>query len=460
MSCLVLILAAGKGTRFGSAIPKPLQLLGGKPLIFHLLGSVERFKTINADQLIDIAIVHGNQADLYNAINPHCPETIWLKQSNPKGTGDAVKKALPILDKYDSTMILLADVPLIYPETLDLLAQKTQKSGFTLLTTIAEDPFGYGRVVRDHRDCLMKVVEEKSASFSQKLITEINTGVMMIKNDRLIKYLPMIGLNNIQEEFCLPDLIELMYKDGLAMETILTEDSSEVLGINNRADLADAEKVYRFRKSQELLEAGVTLIDPERIDIHGTLEAGQDCLIEPNVFFKGNVVLGNRVVIESGCCLTDCDIGDDVWIKNNSVINGAKIEQGVQIGPFAHIRPKTHIFSGAKIGNFVEIKQSQIGENSKINHLSYLGNADLGKKCNIGAGVISCNYDGANKWPTKIGNEVFVGSNSSLIAPIVINDGATIGAGSVITKNVDNNQLALTRANLRIKNNYQRKKSK
>lgn len=463
MDILVLILAAGKGTRMRSSLPKVLQPLAGRPMIFHLLDAVGALSEMleEAEQRVLPAIIEGFSGEQLRAVvNQAYPDMAWVVQSEQLGTGHAVMQALPLIEDSDITLILLGDAPLVYPDTLRALCQSAEKNGFALLTTIMEEPFGYGRIVRDEHNHLLAIVEEKDASAMQKLITEVNTGMMAIRSARLKTYLSQLDNCNAQQEYYLTDLIGLMAKDGLMMETVLTEDLSESLGVNNRAQLAEAEAVLRYRQAQMLLHAGVTLIDPQRIDVQGTVEVGEDCVIEPNVFLAGSVVLGNGVRIESGCRLSNCVIGDEVVIHSHSVIDGAVIEQGAEIGPFARLRAHSHLARGAKVGNFVELKNAKIREFSKINHLSYIGDCEMGSYCNIGAGTITCNYDGANKWQTVIGDNVFVGSNSALIAPVTLGDGATVGAGSVISKAVLPEQLAVTRAAMKTKDHYQRAKKK
>lgn len=437
---LVLILAAGKGTRMQSRYPKVLQPLGGRPMIFHLLDTVLALPQASA------ALVHGyGSEDLQHTVNRHYDGLRWVEQKEQLGTGHAVRQAIDLIAQSRTTLIVYGDTPLIQPDTLETLYEQAQRCGFALLTAITEQPQGYGRILRDENDALTGIVEEKDADIQQRLITEINTGVMALDSQRLLDYLPRLDNHNAQQEYYITDLVAMMAADGLAMETVLTEDFTETLGINNKSQLAEAESVLRYRQAQQLLEQGVTLIDPLRLDIQGQVSAGQDILIEPNVMLIGNVQIGNRVHIEAGCRIENSIIGDDVHIHAYSVLENAHIGDAAQIGPFARLRPQTRLAAGAKIGNFVETKAATIGAGSKINHLSYVGDATLGANVNIGAGTITCNYDGANKHQTIIEDQAFIGSNSALVAPVQIKKGATVGAGSVISKTVEENQLAVAR---------------
>lgn len=452
---LVLILAAGKGTRMQSRYPKVLQPLGGRPMIFHLLDTVLGLPDARA------AIVHGfGGEDLQDMVNRHYGGLQWVEQKEQLGTGHAVRQALDLIAQSRITLILYGDAPLIQLETLEALCREAKRSGFALLTSISEQPQGYGRILRDEQDRLVGIVEEKDADVQQRLITEINTGVMALESERLRKYLPRLDNHNAQQEFYLTDLVAMMAADGLAMETVLTEDFSETLGINNRSQLAEAESVIRFRRAQTLLDQGVTLIDPLRLDVQGQISVGQDVVIEPNVMFIGDVHIGDRVYIEAGCRIEDSVIGSDVHIRAHSILEGAQVGDHAQVGPFARLRPGSDLQRGAKVGNFVETKAAVIGEGSKVNHLSYIGDAELGRDVNIGAGTITCNYDGANKFKTVIEDDVFIGSNSALVAPVSVKKGATVGAGSVVSKTVEENQLAVARGRQVNIDNWQRPRKK
>lgn len=441
-----LILAAGKGTRMHSARPKLVQPLAGKPMLMLLL------ETLEALNIQSSAVIYGYLGEqLQAAIRPKFPNLQWFEQKEQLGTAHAVMQALPFLQEEALTLILLGDCPLLTSKTLSSLLAEAEKTGAALLTAQFADPTGYGRIIRDNQNNVVAIVEHKDASEEQRLITEINTGVMAINNALLREYLPKISNDNAQKEYYLTDLIALLNGDGKKITGIVAANAEETLGINNRAQLAEAEAVYRKRQAQQLLSAGATLIDPSRIDVHGSVTVGQDVLIEPNVFFKGKVVLGNNVHISAGSVLIDCELGDNVCVRAMSMIEKAQIAEDVEIGPYARIRPNTQLEKAAKVGNFVEIKASKVGEGSKINHLSYIGDAQIGKAVNVGAGTITCNYDGVNKYRTEIGDHVFIGSNSALVAPVRLEDRVTIGAGSVITKNITADTLAFTRADLREK---------
>ncbi|ABQ13856.1 bifunctional UDP-N-acetylglucosamine diphosphorylase/glucosamine-1-phosphate N-acetyltransferase GlmU [Dichelobacter nodosus] len=443
-SVLGLVLAAGMGTRMRSNQSKALQMIGGKPMIAHLLASMQE-----TNLLTHQAIVYGYRGEaLQAALKADFPNVFWVKQEQQLGTGDAVKSATALIEQHDLTLIAFADIPLIRPHTLQQLLHSAAQHGFAILTAQMENPFGYGRIIHDETGGVCAIVEEKDANREQKNIREINVGVMAVKQEWLLTYLPRLENHNAQGEFYLSDLVELIARDGHFIESFCLESADEAMGANDRAQLAALEAVYRQRKVQELFAQGVTLIDPNRIDIHGTVIAGADVVIEPNVFLKGTVVIGDGVTIESGCCLKDCEIGRNTIIRSHSVIDTATIGAQADIGPFARIRPQTVIADGGKIGNFVEIKAAKIGQESKVNHLSYIGDAHIGAKVNVGAGTITCNYDGAAKHPTFIGDHVFIGSNTALVAPVTIKNGATIGAGSVITRDVAADTLALTRPKL------------
>lgn len=448
--CNALVLAAGKGTRMNSARSKLLQPLASRPILVHLLNTLEKL------EIASVAVVYGYLGEqLKGEINTHFENLQWFEQKEQLGTAHAVMQAMPFLQSDAITLIVLGDCPLLTVETLSQLLLQADKTGAALLSAYLPDPTGYGRIVRNAEGHVVKIVEHKDATVEEKAISEINTGVMAVRNDLLRQYLPKINNHNAQSEYYLTDLIALLADNEQPIMALLAQDAEETLGINDRMQLAQAEAVYRKRQVQKLFSAGVTLIDPERIDIHGEVIAGKDVLIEPNVFFKGKVILGDNVVIGAGSILSDCELGNNVRVHAMSIIEKAMIAEDAEIGPYARIRPNTTLQKAAKVGNFVEIKASLVGEGSKINHLSYIGDTQLGQGVNVGAGTITCNYDGVNKFRTEIGNQVFIGSNSALVAPVQIGDRATIGAGSVITKNIAPDALAFTRAELRQKADWQ-----
>ena len=451
MRTLALILAAGKGTRMRSAQAKVLQPVGGKAMIVHLL------ETLQELTLERTAVVFGYQGEQLRAcIEPAWPQIQWIAQTEQRGTGHAVQMAMAEIAQTERTLILFGDTPLVRASTLQRLLDASQESGFALLSAVVDNPFGYGRIVRDADGSVSAVVEEKDASETQRAITEINTGMMVVARGILTTHLPQLQNNNAQGEYYLPDLVALHRAAGGRISAIIADDAEETMGINTRSQQAQAEAVYRHRQAQALLDAGVTLIDPARIDIHGTVSAGRDVVIEANVVIKGTVSLGDNVYIESGCVLDNCTIGARARVYSYSRLEHCSVGANAQVGPFARLRPKTVLDEGVRIGNFVETKAATIGKGSKVNHLSYIGDAVIGSAVNIGAGTITCNYDGANKYRTTLGDRVFIGSNSALVAPVNIGDGATIGAGSVITKDVPAEQLALTRSEQKIISGWQR----
>lgn len=451
MRTLALILAAGKGTRMRSAQAKVLQPVGGKAMIVHLL------ETLQELTLERTAVVFGYQGEQLRAcIEPAWPQIQWIAQAEQRGTGHAVQMAMAEIAQTERTLILFGDTPLVRASTLQRLLDASQESGFALLSAVVDNPFGYGRIVRDADGSVSAVVEEKDASETQRAITEINTGMMVVAREILTTHLPQLQNDNAQGEYYLPDLVALHRAAGGRISAIIADDAEETMGINTRSQQAQAEAVYRHRQAQALLDAGVTLIDPARIDIHGTVSAGRDVVIEANVVIKGTVSLGDNVYIESGCVLDNCTIGARARVYSHSRLEHCSVGANAQVGPFARLRPKTVLDEGVRIGNFVETKAATIGKGSKVNHLSYIGDAVIGSAVNIGAGTITCNYDGANKYRTTLGDRVFIGSNSALVAPVNIGDGATIGAGSVITKDVPAEQLALTRSEQKIISGWQR----
>lgn len=452
---LALILAAGQGKRMRSRQAKVLQPIGGKAMIFHLL------ETLDALQVTRKAIVYGHRGDKVREMvsGPH-PEVEWVAQKEQLGTGHAALQAIDMIRAADLTLILFGDTPLIGEKSLRALIDLGLGSDFAVLTAESRNPEGYGRIVRDDEGSISKIVEEKDASEHERTIREVNTGIMAVRSDLLVRYLPLLGNANAQREYYLTDLVALVAGDGYTVAPLPARVADEAMGINDRVQLAQAEAFYRAQQTQNLMEAGATLIDPTRTDIHGQVQVGRDVHIEANVFFKGMVRLGDGVRIESGCVLSDAVIGDDTVIRANSLIEAAKIGARAIIGPFARIRPQTRLADHCRVGNFVEIKAAAIGRGSKVNHLSYIGDAAIGANVNIGAGTITCNYDGANKFRTVLDDDVFIGSNTALVAPLHIGYAATIGAGSVITEDVAEGALALTRAAFKVKANWPRPKKK
>lgn len=433
----VVILAAGKGTRMYSDLPKVLHPIAGKPMVKHVIDTV---KHLNARQ---INLIYGHGADLLKERLADEPVN-WVFQAEQLGTGHAMQQAAPFFADDENIMMLYGDTPLIQQSTLERLIAQKPENGIALLTVKLENPTGYGRIIRENGS-VVAIVEQKDASAEQLKIQEINTGVMVASGASFKKWLGNLNNNNAQGEYYITDVIAMANEDGFQVQAVQADEFMEVEGVNNRLQLAALERFYQKKQAEKLLLAGVTLIDPSRFDVRGTVEHGKDVSIDVNVILEGNVKLGNNVKIGAGCVLKNVTVGDNVEIKPYSVLEDAVIGEKSAIGPFSRLRPGTQLAEGAHVGNFVEIKNAQVGKGSKVNHLTYVGDAEIGSNVNIGAGVITCNYDGANKFKTIIGDDVFVGSDSQLVAPVEIANGATIGAGSTITKNVAEGELVITR---------------
>jgi bifunctional UDP-N-acetylglucosamine pyrophosphorylase/glucosamine-1-phosphate N-acetyltransferase len=429
MSLSIIILAAGQGTRMRSALPKVLHQLAGRTLLEHVYVAASRLE-------------HRQIRIVYGYGGKKVPETLshlqadWVEQQQQLGTGHAVKLAMPQVPDVDDVLVLYGDIPLITFETLQQLVATAKSSGFSLLTSYLDEPTGYGRIIRDEDGKVTCIVEEKDATPEQRAVTEINTGMMVVKGRHLKRWLDDLKNSNAQGEYYLTDIVEKAVSENIIVNTMQPESITEIHGVNNRAQLAELERYYQLVQAQHLMRHGVTLMDPARFDLRGSLEAGRDVTIDINVVIEGNVSLGNDVIIGQNCYINNADIGDGATILPNSVIDNAVIGKGCKVGPFARIRPETRLADDVHIGNFVEIKKSEIGQGSKVNHLSYIGDSDIGQNVNIGAGTITCNYDGANKFRTTIGDNVFVGSDTQLIAPVVVGNGATIGAGTTVTKDI------------------------
>jgi bifunctional UDP-N-acetylglucosamine pyrophosphorylase / glucosamine-1-phosphate N-acetyltransferase len=435
----VLILAAGQGKRMNSDLPKVLQSLAGRALLWHVLDATAK---------IDAAAVHVIYGHGGEAVRDACrgAKVGWIHQAEQLGTGHAVQQAVPQLPDSHRVLILFGDVPLITPATLNALLAAAGSQAIGLLTAHFIPPGGYGRVVRGSRGQVLRIVEERDASARERKLTECNTGIMVLPAKALKGWLKQLKKANAQGEYYLTDIIALAVKDRVRITPLLATSSTEVLGVNDRLQLAALESAYRQQRAQELMLGGVTLTDPARIDIRGEVSFGRDVLIEPNVMLEGPVHLGDRVRIGPHCVLRAVDVGADTHIKSHSVLEQARIGQRCQIGPYARLRPGAQLHEDVHVGNFVEIKQSELGAGSKANHLSYLGDASIGAGVNVGAGTITCNYDGAHKWRTEIGDDAFIGSGTMLVAPVRVGKGATIGAGSTITSDAPAAQLTLERS--------------
>lgn len=434
----IVILAAGKGTRMRSALPKVMHPLSGRPLLEHVL---ERARELQPDQ---VQVVVGYQAAFIEAHFSN-QNLNFVEQKTQQGTGDAVRQALPGIDPQSIVLILYGDVPLITADTLRKLVSITDDNTLGLLTVDLPTPQGYGRIVRDDNQSITAIVEQKDATTAQLAIHEVNTGVMAVSGRLLHQWLPRLSNDNAQGEYYLTDIIAMAHADGVGIDSIKASSELEVMGINNRQQQAQLERQLQLQTASQLMDDGVTLLDPNRFDCRGTLKAGRDCRIDINCVFEGEVTLGDNVSIGPGCSIKNTIIGDNTVVSANTVIEDSVIERYCQVGPFARIRPGSQLADGVKVGNFVETKKALLGVGSKINHLSYIGDATVGADVNIGAGTITCNYDGANKHQTLIGSGVFIGSNSALVAPLTIGENATVAAGSTVTGNVDASQLVVAR---------------
>ncbi|WFP49221.1 bifunctional UDP-N-acetylglucosamine diphosphorylase/glucosamine-1-phosphate N-acetyltransferase GlmU [Methylomonas sp. EFPC3] len=439
MSIKTIILAAGQGTRMRSSRPKVLHEIADKALLQHV------YETARSLENNQIYIIYGHGGETVKQTLAVLDAT-WIEQKQQLGTGHAVQQAIHHVEDPDTVLILYGDVPLLKAKTLNALLHKVSLTSLALLTVNLDDPTGYGRIVRDKDHAVVKIVEQKDANEAELQITEGNTGILACKGSQLKQWLARLGNNNAQNEYYLTDIIEMAVEDGLTIETSQAGSADEVLGVNNRAQLAHLERVYQAEQAQVLMEKGVTLRDPARIDIRGEFaELGQDIDIDVNVIFEGTNRIGSNVKIGPNCVLKNATIADGVEILANSVLEDASVGSGSRIGPFARLRPQTELADHVHIGNFVEIKKSTVASASKINHLSYIGDSEVGSKVNIGAGTITCNYDGVNKFKTVIGDGAFIGSDTQLIAPVTVGKNATIGAGSTITKDTPDDQLTLSR---------------
>lgn len=444
----VVILAAGKGTRMYSDLPKVLHKVAGKPMVKHVIDTA---KQLSADQ---IHLIYGHGADLLKERLANEPVN-WVFQAEQLGTGHAMQQAAPFFKDDENIVMLYGDAPLITKETLEKLIAAKPENGIALLTVKLDNPTGYGRIIRENGS-VVAIVEQKDANPEQLKITEVNTGVMVSDGASFKKWLARLDNNNAQGEYYMTDVIGLANQDGFQVAAVTAEDIMEVEGANNRLQLNALERYYQRKQAKALLLAGVSLADPERFDLRGELVHGKDCEIDINVIIEGKVTLGNNVKIGAGAVLKNVTLHDNVEIKPYSVLEDSIIGEAADVGPFARLRPGAELAAKAHVGNFVEIKKAVIGEGSKVGHLTYIGDAEVGANVNVGAGVITCNYDGANKFKTIIGDDVFVGSDSQLVAPVTIEKGATIGAGSTITKNVAENELVITRVPQRHIQGWQR----
>ena len=435
----VIILAAGQGTRMNSSTPKVLHQVGGRPMLSHVIETAYAL----LPQEVHVVIGHGGER-VRRELNK--ASVNWVVQEQQLGTGHAVDQAMPYVAENANVVILYGDVPLVRARTLDALVKHAGEGGLALLTVLLDDPSGYGRIVRDEAGLVKRIVEEKDADEDICQIREVNSGIMVVSAKHLRNWLSRLENSNAQKEFYLTDVIAMAVEDGVNVEAVIVRDTEEVVGINDRVQLARVERMLQRRKAEGLMHAGVTIVDPDRIDIRGMVEAGRDVTIDVGVVLEGYVRLGNGVHIGANCVLRDVNLEEAVEVLPMSVLEKADVGAGCSIGPFARVRPGTVLGNRAKVGNFVEIKNSSIGADSKINHLSYVGDTTMGAEVNIGAGTITCNYDGANKHRTTIGDRVFIGSDTQLVAPVEIGDDATIGAGSTITRDAPPGELSISRS--------------
>ena len=434
----IVILAAGQGTRMRSELPKVLQLLAGKPLLAHVLACS---RALAAD---DVCVVYGHGGEAVPAAFAG-QDIRWALQAEQLGTGHAVQQAMPDMPDASQILILAGDVPLLRTTTLQQLIDQTAVDEMAILTVDMEDPTGYGRIIRDD-DSVRSIVEQKDASEEQAEIVEINTGVMLCPGASLKAWLLNLENNNSQGEYYLTDIIAMAVANGVRVHGIKANSSVEVMGINDKKQLAEAERAMQARLIDELMAEGVGFADPMRVDIRGTLKCGKDVFIDVNAIFEGDVELGDGTKIESNNLIRDSKLGTRTLVHSNCHIEGATTGSNCELGPFARLRPGTALADNVKIGNFVEIKKSTIADGSKVNHLAYIGDAEIGKGVNVGAGTITCNYDGVNKHKTSIGDNASIGANVNLVAPVTVGEGATIGAGSTISKSAPAGELTVERS--------------
>lgn len=445
----IVILAAGTGKRMRSALPKVLHPLAGRPLLSHVIDTA---RTLNPARLV-VVIGHGAEA-VRSAVA--APDVQFAVQEQQLGTGHAVQQALPLLDPAHPTLVLYGDVPLTRASTLRRLTDAAGQNGYGVLTVTLDDPTGYGRIVRDADGGVLRIVEQKDASEEQRRIREINTGIIVTPTAPLADWLASLKNDNVQGEFYLTDVVELAIEAGLEVVTTQPDEEWETLGVNSKQQLAELERIHQGNVADTLLAEGVTLADPARIDVRGTLECGRDVSIDVNCVFEGRVTLADNVVIGPNCVIRNATIGAGTRVDAFTHIEGAQVGAQVVLGPYARLRPGAALADEAHVGNFVEVKNAAIGHGSKANHLTYIGDADIGARVNIGAGTITCNYDGANKHRTIIEDDVFVGSDTQLVAPVRIGRGVTIAAGTTVWKDAEAGALVLNDKTQTAKSGYVR----
>lgn len=447
----VVILAAGQGTRMRSRLPKVLHTLAGKPMLAHV---VDAARELGADH---IHVVVGHSAETVK--NAFIDSGLkWALQEQQLGTGHAVNQAMPQVADDSRVLVVYGDVPLVKTTTLERLLKTCNQDTLALLTVEMDEPTGYGRIVRDADDSIVSIVEQKDASTEQLAITEVNTGILAVPAMKLKQWLPTLSSENAQGEYYLTDIIHMAVADEMHIVAQQPDDKWEVQGVNDRIQLSQLERHYQLEQARKLMREGATLADPARIDIRGRVTIGQDVFIDINCVLIGEVSIGDNVTIQPNCVIENTTIANNTIIKANTVLEQASVGEHCEVGPFARLRPGARLERHAKVGNYVEIKNSTMGEGSKANHLAYVGDAEVGSGSNIGAGTITCNYDGANKFKTTLGKNVFIGSNSTLVAPLTIADNGFVGAGSTITKDVPEQNLAIARGQQKNISGWQRPK--
>ncbi|MFC0446278.1 bifunctional UDP-N-acetylglucosamine diphosphorylase/glucosamine-1-phosphate N-acetyltransferase GlmU [Pseudidiomarina halophila] len=453
MALSVVVLAAGKGTRMRSALPKVLHPVAHKPMVQHVIDSARQLDT----SAIHVIYGHGAEALLERLSGQ---QLSFVEQAQQLGTGHAVQQIVPHVNDDEHVLILYGDVPLTRVETLQDLVNAGSRTDLALLTVTLPDPTGYGRILRDAEGKITGIVEQKDATPEQLQVTEANTGMMLVQGKALKRWLGQLSNDNAQGEYYLTDIVAMAAQEGVAIASTQPRDIHEVEGANNRVQLAALERAYQQRQAEQLMMDGATLLDPARIDVRGTVSIANDVVVDVNVIFEGHVELGEGVVIESNCILRNCSIAAGSRIKSHSIVEDAQVAEQCEVGPYARLRPGSVLEQGAKVGNFVEMKKTRLGKGSKANHLTYLGDAIIGEGVNIGAGTITCNYDGVNKFTTEIDDGAFIGSNSSLVAPVRIGKQATVGAGSTISKTVDDHELGIARGKQRNITGWERPQKK
>ncbi|MBN8282294.1 bifunctional UDP-N-acetylglucosamine diphosphorylase/glucosamine-1-phosphate N-acetyltransferase GlmU [Zoogloea sp.] len=435
----VIVLAAGQGKRMRSVLPKVLQPLAAKPMLAHVLDTA---RTLEARRIV---VVYGHGGEVVREALD-APDLAWARQDPPQGTGHAVQQAMPLVEDGDTALILYGDVPLIGVPTLQRLMAAASDTALALLTVSMDNPTGYGRILRDGAGKVTRIVEEKDATPDERQVREVNTGILAAPVTRLRQWLGKLKNDNAQGEYYLTDIIAMAVADGLDVVTTQPDAFEETLGVNNKTQLAELERIHQRNIARSLTDAGVTVIDPARLDVRGSLECGRDVEIDINCVFEGTVVLGDGVRIGANCIVRDATLGAGTRVAPFSQIEDTITGEACIIGPYARTRPGTVLGNDVHLGNFVEVKNSTIADHSKANHLAYVGDADIGQRVNVGAGTITCNYDGANKFRTVIEDDVFIGSDTQLVAPVRVGKGATLGAGTTLTKDAPAEQLTVSRA--------------